>query len=428
MSGQSFSVQRLRRSFAGVTALYILGVPLLLLANIVLVRNLSVEEFGKFGFAISAATILSLPVAGGLPMLLTRETAQYVRQKNWAGYRGLLSAAYLWVLGSSGLVGLGVTLWWITAGSPPGPEILTAFLLIPLLGLGAIRNGVLKGLGRPVLAEAPIQIMQPLVMVLGYLALAWFGMASAASLLWWYVTAVFAVFLVATVMLIRAQPKAIAGQGRSYEDFAQWRRALLPFALISAVTVLFTQVAVFVAGIMGQEDVIAYLRVAERGAIIIILPFHVLNAVIGPHLVDVIRSGDRERQRQVARHSSRLMFFLALPMGIVLFFSGAFLLRVLFGNPYDEMSYLPMMIISMTQILSMSFGHAGSFLTMSGRENLSLMSQVAALSVTVLACLALIGPYGAVGAAIAVAAGVVVSTSVNVVLVRRFFGFIPGIY
>lgn len=214
---------------------------MLLLANIILARTLSVEDFGQFSFAISLGTILSLPVAGGLPMLLTREIAQNIREDKWVEYRGLVTAAYHWVLGSSSLICLGLSLWSFAMANTHGPEMLAAFLLIPLLGLAAITNGMLKGLGLPVLAEAPNQIMQPSVMIGGYSALAWLWMASSGS--------------------------------------------------------------------------------------------------------------------------------------------------ILFGISYDELSYLPMIIFSMMQILSISIGRTGIFLTMSGRENLSLLSRVVALNVTALACL-----------------------------------------
>ena len=160
-----------------MSGLYLLGIPMMLLANIVLARTLSVAEFGTFGFAIALATVLAIPVAGGLPMLLTREVAAYSQNKDWAAYRGLVVAAYGWVAAMCGLIALGLSGWWLVARDLPAGPLLVTVLLVPFLGLNGVRAGILKGLGRPVMAEAPPQLLQPALMILGYLGLAWLGLS-----------------------------------------------------------------------------------------------------------------------------------------------------------------------------------------------------------------------------------------------------------
>ena len=105
--------QQFLRSFLGVSGLFLMGIPMMILANIVLARTISVAEFGTFGFAMAPATVLAIPVAGGLPMLLTREVAAYSQNKDWAAYRGLVVAAYGWVAAMCGLIALGLLGWWL---------------------------------------------------------------------------------------------------------------------------------------------------------------------------------------------------------------------------------------------------------------------------------------------------------------------------
>lgn len=417
----------LLRSFVGVSGLYLLAVPLLLVANIVLARTLSVADFGIFGFALSLATVLAIPVSGGLPMLLTREVAGYAQRDNWPAYRGLVLEAYRWVILVSLAIGLAFLVWNAVFGSMPDQHLLITFLLVPFFGLNAIRNGILKGLGRSLLAEAPSQVLQPTLLILGYLVLAKIGLTSAANALWWYFAVIVMVFGLASIMLWRVQPPAVRAACSDGTDQPRWRRALLPFMMMSATALLSTQVAVLISGFMGQEEVVAYLRVAERGAMFIIIPFHVLSSIIGPHMVAAMRSGDIGQQRDIVRQSSRLMFFTSLPLVIAILLVGAKILDLLFGSPYGEKSYLPMVIVSVTQVISMAFGHIGMLLAMGGRERLTLATQALALCVNIALCILLIGPFGAVGASIGVSAGVMASTMMNVFLVKRHFGFIPGI-
>lgn len=417
----------LLRSFVGVSSLYLLGIPLLLIMNIVLARTLSVTDFGLFGFALSLATVLAIPVSGGLPMLLTREVAGYAQRDNWPAYRGLVLEAYRWVALVSSTIGLAFLAWNAVFGGMAAQYLLITFLLVPFFGLNAIRNGILKGLGRSLMAEAPSQALQPLLLILGYLVLPKLGLTSAANALWWYFAVVVMVFGLASLMLWWVQPRAVQATSSDGTDRPRWRRALLPFMMMSATALLSTQVAVLISGFMGQEEVVAYLRVAERGAMCIIIPFHVLSSILGPHLVAAIQSGDLGQQRDIIRRSSRLMFFTSLPLAIVILLVGAQILGLLFGSPYDEKSYLPMVIVSVTQVISMAFGHIGMLLTMGGRERLILASQALGLCVNIALCILLIGPFGAVGASIGVSAGVMASTVMNVFLVKRHFGFTPGI-
>lgn len=411
-----------------MSGVYIVSALLLLLTNIVLARMLSVAEFGAFSFAISLATVLTIPVSAGVPMLLTREIATYAQNGEWPACRGLIVASHMWVLLISSVMGLGMLTWWEMSSKVPGVQLLIAFLLVPFIGLNSIRNGILKGLGRPVLAELPTQVMQPAIMIVGYLALAVLSMASATNALWWYLAVVAVTFGAASVMLILVRPKSLIGLAGDVHDLPRWRKTIVPFMLMGATAVLSTQVAVFVSGILGEEEVVAYLRVAERGAMMVIMPFHVLSAIVGPHIVQAVKSRNIGVQKQVARHSARLMFFTALPVMVTILVGGTYIIKLLFGAPYDQFSYIPLVIIAVSQVAAMSFGHAGMFLTMSGRESLSLASQLIALLVSTSACLLLIGDYGAVGAAIGVAAGVVTSTTISVALVRYHFGFIPGIF
>jgi len=416
----------LLRSFVGVSGLYMLGIPLLLLANIVLARTLSVADFGTFGFALSLASVLAIPVSGGLPMLLTREVSTYVQRGNWPAYRGLVAEAYRWVMLVSLAIGSAFLTWSVAFGGMPAQYLLAAFVLVPIMGLNTIRTGILRGFGRSFLAETPSQVLQPTLLILGYLVLALLGLTTAANALWWYVAVNVMVFGVASIMLWRVQPLAARTANTERTDKLRWRRALFPFMMISATTLLSTQVAVLIAGFLGQEEVVAYLRVAERGAMFIIISFHVLSSIIGPHMVAAIQSGDIERQREVVAQSSRLMFFTSFPLAICISLMGPQILGLLFGSPYEEMAYLPMVIISVSHVFLTAFGHIGMFLSMGGHERLTLASQVLGLGVNVALCIFLIGPLGAVGAAIGISAGGIASTAMNAFLVKRHFGFIPG--
>ena len=428
MAGQVFDLQRLRRSFLGVSGLYLLGIPLMLLANIVLARTLSVAEFGTFGFAISVATVLSIPVSGGLPMLLTREVAVYSQTENWTAYRGLIVAAYRWVATLCVVVGIGFLGCWLLAKNMPAEPLLIAFLLVPFLGLNGIRNGLLKGLGRPVLAEAPTQVLQPALMILGYLGLAWLGISTASTALWWYVCVVVVVFGLASLMLWWVQPPQVRGVESDLSDFPHWRKSILPFVMMSAATVLSAQVAILLLGFFGHEEAVAHLRVAERGAQMVALPLTFINTILGPYFVQALSADDLSTLRRITRQSARLTLAASLPVALVLVLFGSSLIGWTFGAPYDTVSYLPMVILIGAQVVSVALGNGGMLLAMGGQERQTLYSLMLSLAVNSMICLLLIGSYGAMGAAVGAASGIITAKLYVYLAVRRRFLISSGVF
>lgn len=424
----AFDLRRLRRSFAGVSGLYVLGIPLLLLANIVLARAMSMAEFGAFGFAISTATVLAIPVSGGLPMLLTREVARYVRVESWSSYRGLVASAYQWVAATCLLTGVGALIWVALAGVAPQAQILIALLLVPFLGLAGIRNGILKGMGRPVLAEAPAQIMQPALMILGYLLLARFGLSSAVNALWWYLCVVALVFVCGSLIQLRVQPREVRDAPSELTDLPRWRRAILPFVLMSGAAVLGTQVAVLLLGTFGETEAVAQLRVAERGAQLVVFPLTFINTILGPFLVDSIASGNRAQLGRLARYSARLTVAVALPIALILLFFGRTLLGWTFGSPYEMKAYWPMVSLITAQVLSVALGSGGLLLVMSGNEKQALYALLISLAITGVLCFLLIDPFGATGAACGAAIGIVAAKVYVYAAVRRQLGISSGVF
>lgn len=424
---QIFDVQRLLRSFLGVSGIYLLGIPMMLLANIVLARTLSVAEFGTFGFAIALATVLAIPVAGGLPMLLTREVAAYSQNKDWAAYRGLVVAAYGWVAAMCGLIALGLSGWWLMARDLPAGPLLVTVLLVPFLGLNGVRAGILKGLGRPVMAEAPPQLLQPALMILGYLGLAWLGLSSAMSVLWWYLGVVIAVFGLASLLLWRVQPAQVHHVASDLTDLSRWRRAILPFVLISAASVLSTQVAVLLLGFSGQEEAVALMRVAERGALLVAMPLSFINTILGPYFVQAMKSEEDGAMRRIVRQSARLTLAASLPVALLLLLFGDTLIGWTFGAPYGAMSYPPMVILIVAQILSVALGHGGMLLAMGGYERQTLIGQLLSLGIVLAMGWILIEPFGATGAAISAGIGLVVSQTYFYCMVRRRYGISSGV-
>lgn len=427
MASQVFDLKRLKRSFLGLSGLYMLGIPLMLAANIVLARTLSVAEFGIFGFAISVATVLAIPVASGMPMLLTREIAGYVRSENWSAYRGLVISAYSWVAATCVLIGVGGALWWLLTPNGLELHILIAFLLVPFMGMSAVRNGILKGLGRPNLAEGMVQVAQSALLVLCYLCLMALSLSSAVTALWWYLSITVVIVILTSWVLIRVQPTQVSESKISWDDFPRWRRSVLPFALMSAAAILNSQIAVLLLGFTGQEEAVAQMRVAERGAQLITFPLHLINMVLGPYFVQALHDGDRQKLRSIARTSVLLTSAISFPASLVFLFFGENILGWTFGQYYADQSYMPLVILIFGQLITVALGSGSVLLAMSGHQVLVMVGSFLSLAIVAVIVGFLGASLGSTGAAIGVAIGMVFGQTLYYFAVRRIHKVSPGV-
>ncbi|WCL53381.1 oligosaccharide flippase family protein [Gimibacter soli] len=414
------------KSLASVSAVYVIGVPLALIVNIVLARWLPVEEFGQYSFAIAAATFLAVPVSGGLPLLLTREVSTSLLAEDTPAFQRVLTTSLAWVGVASLVVILGVLAF--GAYVMPGRSALLtmAALMVPALSLMAVGEGVLKGAGRPALAEAIRQLAVPPILIVAALWLLQGAVAEAGIMLRFNLLAYLFVGLAGLWLVIQVSKFPVRPLLPGGAHLQAWGPALLSFALISGMTTLSTQFATLLLGFLGNDEHVAYLRVAERGALLVAFPLMIMNAIIGPRIVEANRAG-RPALQALSRQSARLTLALALPVALILISLGKPLIGLTFGDNYVEGGYLPLVFLSVGQLLGVAFGSPALILMMTGHERRGVTAQATGLSIMMVSVTVLAVLFGADGAAVGIAIGLVMTKLLVVLAVRRNLGFLPGV-
>lgn len=415
------------RGFAGVAALRLIGIPLAMAANVVLARTLTVSEFGLVAFTISLVTVLAIPVTGGWPMLLIREVAKAAQKADWSSFESIVSLAHKWVRGMSAFVGIGLIGWWLLTGRTNSMALLFSGLLLPILGLSAIRGGVLKGLGYPVLSEVPLAVLQPCLLAAGYLAIAALGISSAANALWCYFAANLIIYLIGVACLQAVQPAKIDEEASARRSTGRWLRDVLSFTVLSASTTIGAQLAVLLLGVIGTNEAVAAMSVAQRVAVLVGFPLSFMGAVLGPHLAREIAAGDALAIRRTLQQAARISFCASLPLALILVLLGQPLLKLVFGATYGLTSYLPLLILVGGQLGSAALGAPDYLLALSGHEKISIAGQVLGMVVLTAICFSFIPKYGAMGAAAAAAMGMLAAKLVASWVAWRTLGIRSGV-
>lgn len=417
--------KQLIKSFMGVGVMKLLSIPIGLVTSIILARTLGPEGFGQYAFVMALVPLFALPVSGGMPQLLTREVATFAHSNNWALYQGALRASHVWVLLVAAI--LLISYWILRAGFNLVPTegkwalLPIALLMVPLGGLAAVRTGTIKGLGLPAYAELPGQMIQPVVMLGLYGFLAWQGNLGTKSAIWSQVAGAGLIFLIASWMFFRIQPREAKDVAPGYQ-VKHWKSALLPFSMIALVSTFNAQVGIIFLGVLSTDDQVAAMRIAERGGQFVIISLTLVNMVISPYIVRAYRDGNKSLLQNLARKSARGSFVLALPVAIVLVFGGEPLIQLAFGADYSSIAYWPVVIIAIGQLFNVFFGSVGNFLSMSGFEKEPLKGQLLAIIINMFLCIVLIPKFGAIGAAVAVSAGIVSWNALLWVIVKRRIG------
>lgn len=415
----------------GVGAMYALSIPLGLLTSIILARKLGPEAFGQYSFVLAVLSIMALPVAGGLQQFLTREVADYSHTDQWSLYRGVIKAAHLWVL----LASVVVLLFYVIAGPilgliPVNGKWLLleiVLLLLPIQGLNAVRNGVIKGLGFPALAEMPTLFIQSLILLMALSILAAMDLLTANTAIWAQVFVGIFAFVIASVIFLKVRPKASLAHRASYK-LRPWILALFPFTLISLLGTFSSQIGIVMLGFLGTDQAVAAFRVAERGAQLVLISSTLVNMVISPHIVKTYREDNTQRLQELSRQSARGAFILAAILGIMLIIMGESIIRYVFGSVYADVAYSPMTILVCGYLFHLIAGSSGILLIMSGHEKLPLIWQLVGLSTMAVLAVILIPSMHAIGSAIAVSVGLGITTVLQAHSVHKYLRIRPGIF
>ena len=311
--------QQLIKSFMGVGAMRLIAIPFGLLTSIILARTLGPESFGQYAFVMALIPILSLPVSGGLSNLLVREIAGFKFVKDWASYRGIVRVANGWAVGASFAVVIGCfVLMDMTSQGSKWALLAIAIFLIPLNGLNRIRNGIIGGLGFPAYAAVPGSFFSPVFILAFYAVLAYFGLLSARTAIASQLVSAVLVLLIGFWIYAQVKPRQVSGVSAT-TDISGWAIALLPFTLMAVVSTVNTQIGIVLLGLMGTDEAVAAMRVAEKGAQFVALSLGLVNIVISPHIVTAYKSQNKHQLNKIAKSSARVAFAIALPIALVFY-------------------------------------------------------------------------------------------------------------
>lgn len=391
----------------GVGVLRVVAIPVGLLTSIVLARNLGADGFGQYSFLMTLLALLAVPIAGGIRPLLTREVAISRYERDLDRFKAVVRAALAWVICASALFcGIGFLLihFSLVPDSGKWSYLWIVVLMLPLMGIGAVRDGLLKGMKEPFWAVFLSFVLHP-VLLLGIVMLVfWVGELNVVSGLFSQMASIVLVLLLSLWVLV-SKAKFSGGKKVQLYSLSRWGGMILPFFAVNLVMVMCTHMGILLLGFMGSDEDVAAFRVAERGAYLVGMSLVLINMVIPPYMVEAWKNKDRERVKKLLWQSATNGFLISLPVALILVVFGKSVVGIVFGEEFKEISYYPLVILSLGQLVNVLFGAAVVLLTMTGFERDVIRAQIPGLLINAGIAMSLIPFWGASGAALGAVIG-----------------------
>jgi len=383
------------------------------LAQVIVVRYLSKEDYGHFGYAWSVVLLLQSVLALGLDRADTRFLSLYDERRDHARFFGVLAVEVVTIAGT-GLLAVAAVLAvaGLGGGSPVGIDPATLSLLAvlialaPLQALDQLTLNVFAVMARPRAIFVRRYLLEPLLRLLVVVLLV-AGRRSVGFLaLGYLVVGVIGVALYGG-LLVRLLRPLWREHGLGLRQLRLPVRELFGFALpllsTNVVYAASTTLATVVLGYFRPPPEVAAFRAVQPVAALnamVMLSFAILYT---PAVGRLWARGDREGMRDLYWQSAGWLAVLTFPVFLLTFALAAPLTVQLFGARYaDSAVYLA--LISLGTYANSALGFNGLTIQTLGRIRYVVVINSCTTAFALGANLVLVPRFGALGAAVAVLA------------------------
>jgi len=394
--------ERMIRGARGTFFFKIANTCLVIITTLILARLLGAERYGGFAYAVSWASLLSVPAAMGLDILLIREVAKYNAKGDWGALKGILHwSDRVAMVSSLGLAAIFcVVIWFLRDRSEPqvSAALWMAMTLLPFLVFISLRQGTLQGFGRVMEAQIPLMLVFPIVFCCFVITCYFVFGLNVSSAIGMRAFAAVVAFLVGTGLLAKCLP-ASAKKIRPDYHSRQWFKSALPLVFVGTAGIVNQQISTVIVGSMLGVEAAGIFDVAGKGTIFVSFALLAVNMPLAPVVADLYARGERKRLQRMVTKSARAAFLGSLPVALGLIFFGRWVLLI-FGREFVKGSIV-IAILSGGQLVNVGMGSVALLLNMTGHEWDTAKGIGIAALLNLILNLALVPIWGIEGAAIA---------------------------
>ncbi len=397
-----FSKKDIRFATAGSVVIKFGSAFFAFLNSIILARYMGKENFGFYILAYSTILILSVPSTLGLPMLLTRYVSKYKTKNNYAHIKGILLFSHKTVL--LALIAIFFIafilyfLWWGKYQKSFVETLTIGFILLPIISFSSLRSSILRGLKLVILAEFPDTLFKNIIF-------------STLLTIWIYSGATLTPKTAMIFQIIAASTGFFIGLFFLYKKLLlklkfitsvffikEWFKQTIPFTINSSIQVVKNKILTYILAVFGSIEAVAVFEVAIKGASLVSFTLDALNLAIAPYISSAFEHKNHNTIQRIIKKTGRLIFIFSLPVALTFIIGGKTILELLYGKSY-LVSYIPLVILCVGQLISSIIGSVGLLLNMTGNQSVLSKSNIIALFLNIVLSIPFIIHFNSNGAA-----------------------------
>ena len=389
----------LKQLIFGSSALFayrLIGAALTFIAQVLLIRWVGAEEFGRYIWAFSLATLFGNLVGLGLLSATPRLIKLARANRDAAMEKGFIMSGYLVIITMSFLMMLaawGISIW--KTGEFP-EHLFLAFLLIPLFGISRFSGSICITNRWMALGQIPNQVLRPLLFLLAAASL-WTSSRQldpdVLMLLQVLATLVTVVVILTPVLYLS---RKLLMNNRARFALFSWLRVSLPLMAITMVVDYFPELILILFGSALSNTDMSICSAALRLIMVVTFALTAIDTFIAPDIAGLAAEKKYKELEIVTRRSARVRAFASL---------GAFLLFLLFGRELllifgeeFQRGYTFLLFLATGQLFISIFGPCAQVLALSGHQNRSLVASIISVLVLVIGTLGFLSGLGLNGA------------------------------
>ncbi len=406
-------------------AIRVLSAAIAYLTQVILARWMGSTEYGIFVWVWVWVLILGGLSSLGLQLSVIRFVPQYLALQQMDLLAGVLRAGRAIPVAVASLVTVLALLGLWLAGNAIATDyrlaLGLAMLCLPLYALTDVQDGIGRARSWIGLGLLPPYILRPLLILAAMVAAHIVGLPMLAS------TAAGAALLATSVTglvqwgLMERRLGIEVGAAAPRFAIREWLATSLPICFVSACELVLQNLDVLVLTRFGEPAQVGIYFAALKSIGLIAFVNYAVGSAISGRLSELNARGDRDGVKRVVQNGAIWTFLPSLFGAAALLAVGKPLLS-LFGAEFTT-GYTLMFILAFGLVVRSAVGPAESVLRMVGQQKLcALVLFVSAVSDVALS-LALVPPYGVLGAALANAGAMTISAVLFYVLASRRLGF-----
>lgn len=199
--------------------------------------------------------------------------------------------------------------------------------------------------------------------------------------------------------------------------FAHIIKRSSPMAISSIAYILMQSIDIILLGKFTNFKIVAYYAVTVKLTMIISLALTSVNAVFAPKISELFSSGQYKKLNISIKNATRLIFVLTIPAILMLVLFSNYILNF-FGDEYI-VAKNALLILLLGQTVSALCGSVGTYMNMTGKQNILQILLITALVINLILNWVLIPKYGIIGAAIATSISMILWNILGVIYLYK---------